>query len=142
MKILNEKPPVWESVMELFKINVGTTIFTYGDTIYNPAGFEVPAELIAHEEVHSAQQGHTEEGAAKWWARYFQDEYFRMDQEARAYAVQYDWWCEHDHVRGKDRNWRMKKMRQLATVMSSPTYGGVVSVDGAIKLIRQFTKTK
>lgn len=136
MTILYERPPVWENILNLFKINTDTTIFTYGDIIYNPAGFHIDDEYIFHESIHAEQQGHTAEDAAAWWARYFQDQYFRIQQEAEAYGAQYEFWCRTN----KDRNMRDKKLRQLAATLASPMYGSVVGVTSAMGLIREQAK--
>ncbi len=132
------KPPVWETIMQNFKINVGTTLFTFGDVIYNPSAIEIPDDFVHHEELHAEQQGHNPEGAGRWWSRYFQDPWFRIDQEAKAYAHQYDFWAK----KHKDRNARARKLLQLATTLGSPMYGNVVSIAGAQDLIRSFIKTK
>lgn len=141
MSMSHDRPPVWDEIMKQFNINVDTTLFTFGDVIYNPARVHVPADYIRHEELHAEQQGHTPEGAGRFWARYFQDPWFRIDQEARAYAHQYDFWCGTSKV-GKDRNWRLKKIRELASVLSSPTYGSVVNMGGAVALIKGYSKIK
>lgn len=143
MSMCFQKPPVWKQVMEMFRINIGTTIFTFGDVIYNPAQAPIPDDYIKHEEVHAEQQGHNPEGAGRWWARVFQDQYFRIDQEARAYAVQYDWWCLNGPKKQRNnREERAIKLHNLSTVLASPTYGSVVSVAAAKKLIKSFSKTK
>ena len=135
-------PPCADEIMKQFKINVKSTIFTFGDVIHNPEHLDFGEEYVRHEELHAEQQGHSPEGAGKWWARYLQDQYFRVNQEAKAYALQYDWWCAHDLKRGRDRNWRSRKLLQVATSLASPMYGNVVNVDGAMRLIKRFSKTK
>ena len=79
--------------------------------------------------------------AGRWWARYFQDQWFRIDQEARAFAHQYDWWCANAKG-GKDRNWRYRKLLDLGARLAAPTYGSVVDTAAATKLIKGFSKTK
>lgn len=142
MVMSHEPPPVHAEIMRQFQVNVATTLFTFGDVLHNPAGLEIPEDYIKHEEVHAGQHGHNPEGAGRWWARYFQDQWFRIDQEARAYAAQYDWWCANNKRWGKDRNARSKKLRELATSLSSPMYGSVVNYDGAVRLIKGFSKVK
>jgi len=132
------KPPVYEEVLRNFQINIASTLFTFGDVIYNPQQIETPDDYVHHEELHAEQQGHNPEGAGRWWARYFSDPYFRIDQEARAYAHQYDYWCK----KHKDRNQRNRKLLQLASTLASPMYGSVVGQSGAVDLIRRFSKTK
>lgn len=141
MCMSHEPPPVMDEIMRQFNVNVGTTLFTFGDVLHNPAHIDIPEEYIHHEELHAKQHGHSPEGAGRWWARYFQDNYFRIDQEAKAYAHQYDWWCLND-VKGRDRNARARKMFDLAMTLCSPMYGSVVSHSGAVRLIKSFSKTK
>lgn len=143
MQMSFERPPVWDNVLENFNINIETTLFTFGDVIYNPAEVKIPEDYIHHEEVHAEQQGHTPEGAGKWWARYFQDPYFRIDQEAKAYAYQYDWWCNNaaKTIRN-NREYRAKKLLFLAKTLAGKTYGNVVNLEGATKLIKSFSKIK
>lgn len=143
MHMSYQRPPVWETVLQNFRINVDTTLFTFGDVIHNPAGIQIPDDYVHHEELHAEQQGHNPEGAGRWWARYFQDPYFRIDQEARAFAHQYDWWCKNGPKKVRNsREHRMHKLRSLALSLASPTYGNVVGLDGAMRLIRGFIKTK
>ena len=142
MRMSFAPPPCADEIMKQFKINVKSTIFTFGDVIHNPEHLIFDEEYVRHEELHAEQQNHNPEDAGKWWARYLQDQYFRVDQEAKAYALQYDWWAAHDVKRGKDRNWRSRKLLQVATSLASPMYGSVVNVDGAMRLIKRFSKTK
>lgn len=131
MKIINEKPPIWDMVVRAgMNPSEQTTVFAYGDAIYNPGGRTLPDDLVAHEETHCKQQkGKPDE----WWVRYIQDPLFRIDQEASAYAVQYKFICE----REKDRNRRFVFLHQIATQLSGPTYGNVISQQGAMKMIKE-----
>lgn len=58
MNIVNELPPEWimDGCLSQFRVDVKNTFWTYGDTIYNPGGHELPENIIAHEETHSEQQ--------------------------------------------------------------------------------------
>lgn len=140
MQMSSREPPIYDRVKELFHFDMSHTIFTFGDVLHNPHGVDIAEDYIRHEEIHAAQQGHTAEGAGEWYARYFQDPYFRVDQEARAFAAQYDWWCKQKG--NKDRNLRNRKMIDLAIRLSAPTYGSVVNPQGARKLIESFCKIK
>ena len=59
MKIKNENPPnsVRQHCERVFNLSGTKPIFSFGDTIYNPFNAEVDAFLMAHEVVHSKQQG-------------------------------------------------------------------------------------
>jgi len=138
MKILREKPPIYDNLIKAgLRFNPETTIFTYGDTIYNPTKVEeLPDNLIAHEETHSKQQLNTEGGPDAWWERYIGDQYFRIDQEAEAYGRQYEFICR----TMKDRNRRCKVLWDLAFILASPTYGSVIDTSDARRMIEKRSK--
>ena len=138
VKVSKEKPPVWKAVCQAFQINPVTAIFTYGDTIYNPNGVTLSAPLIEHERIHMAQQNHNDKDAALWWGRFLREPEFRIDQEARAYARQYDVMCE----KIKDRNLRARVRINLANSLSGPLYGGTITHIDALNIISKFAKTK
>ena len=99
MKIKVENPPMLESILAAGMIpNLQTTIFTYGDTIYNPGDNELPDHLIEHEDTHSKQQGDDPDA---WWLRYVNDPYFRLQQEIEAYVNQYKFICKQVTDRNK-----------------------------------------
>ena len=133
MKILNEKPPIFEEIHAAGMAPTDNAIYAYGDTIYNPGGREIPDHTIAHEETHCRQQGDNPDA---WWGRYLDDQYFRIDQEAEAYAVQFKFICQ----KIKDRNQRDKILHDMARVLSSPTYGSVIGAQAAYSLIKEKTK--
>jgi hypothetical protein len=54
-KIVKAYPPNYAAIKARFNPPRGT-VFAYGDTIYSPRVGELSADLIAHEEVHFAQQ--------------------------------------------------------------------------------------
>ena len=92
MKIVNEKPPIFDKIVKAgMSPSLDSTIFTYGDTIYNPSGRPIPDHLIAHEARHFKQQGND---PAAWWDKYLVDKEFRFEQEAEAYANQYKFLCK------------------------------------------------
>ncbi len=130
MKIIRDFPPNILDIEAVFKLG-GNEIFCYGDTIYNPKGFELPPWLIAHEEVHRLQQGGDPDA---WWERYLRDPEFRFDQELPAYVVEYKCFCSHD---GHGRNQRRAKLTQIAKQLASPTYGGMVTTKQARKRLKQ-----
>jgi hypothetical protein len=135
MKILREYPPIYEDIINYGMHPRQGTIFTYGDTIYNPDGIEIPEYLMIHEEVHSKQQGADPDA---WWGRYLIDEYFRIEQETEAYAKQYDFMCK----KVKDRNQRNRLLIDIAKIVSSPTYGNVITTSAAMIQIKNKSKIK
>lgn len=130
MKIIQEKPPNWDKISDVFEIKRGM-VFTFGETIYNPDGLPISRPLLEHEEVHSKQQ--KDYGIEKWWDRYMVDPAFRLAQELPAYQAEY---------RGlkrfiKDRNKLSKVARLLAETLSSPMYGEMISQSEAYNAIRR-----
>lgn len=65
--------------------NAWVTIYPH---IYYPEGADtkLEPEIITHENVHLKQQ--SEYGLLKWMWRYFTNDAFRLDQEAKAMAVE------------------------------------------------------
>lgn len=136
MKIKNEYPPVYEKICKRFGIRPVNTFYTYGDTIYNPDNLLVPDYIVVHEEVHMRQQNFTD--AESWWNRYLDDVDFRIDQEAKAYAMQYDFMCKVI----KDREQRLKIRNDLGKIMSGPIYNNVISQSEATALIKKLSSVK
>ena len=169
MKIVNDNPPhgLRETIASFGMQPHSGVIYTYGDTIYNPSGIDLPDHLIAHEETHSNQQsvypvhespehldqkelakipprerisGHAtlEKRIDAWWDRYLQDQYFRIEQETAAYARQYAYIC----ATVRDRERRHKILLDLAKVLAGPVYGNVISTMDAYKKIKNLSKVK
>lgn len=133
MQIKNEKPPILDKILAAgMHPNLESTIFTYGDTIYNPSGRPIPDYLLAHEATHFKQQI----DPAAWWDQYLKDKEFRFDQEAEAYANQYKFMCK----KVKDRNMRFRILYELAGALSGPTYGNMTTQSEALNIIKQKAK--
>lgn len=122
MKILIADPPNIEAIKARFAIRPeDRVIFTYGDTIYNPGGhpIEQNPDLIAHEEVHTRQQGSDPAG---WWERYLIDDSFRLNQEIEAYRVQY----RKFKTMTRDRQAIALLAHNIAKVLSGHIYGNII----------------
>lgn len=132
MKILIEKPPIYNNLSAVFPLHRGI-IFAYGDTIYNPDDVRLSDDLIVHESVHIKQQGGTIEGAELWWSKYMRDENFRLEQEIEAYAHQYNFICR----KMQDKRNRFKLLKRMAEILSGPSYGSCVSLSGALLKIKE-----
>jgi hypothetical protein len=128
MKLVNDFPPNMEELKKTFLLS-GREIFAYGDTVYNPGGFDIPAWLMAHEEVHQKQQGDNVEG---WWARYLIDVEFRYQMELEAHQREYESYCYHN----KDRNAQTRYRSHVAKKLAAPLYGSMVSVSEAKRALR------
>ena len=128
MKIVNSTPPNIDQIKEKFPLS-GNEIFAFGDIIFNPGGFDIPAWLVAHEEVHQKQQGDDVEG---WWGRYLVDAEFRYQMEFEAHLREYKSYCYHV----KDRNAQTRYLTTVARKLAAPLYGNMVSVSEAKRRIK------
>lgn len=128
MKILNEWPPNIKEIRKHFTVHE-RVLFTYGSTIYNPSGENIPDHLIVHEEVHEKQQGND---PAAWWKKYFTDTEFRIEQEIEAYHAQYVFFAKNT-----SREESFKFLRALAMALSSAVYGNCISYPAALFKIKQ-----
>ncbi len=137
MKILIEHPPIHilNMILDAGMKPTTTTVYTYGDTIYNPGNINIEENLIEHEFIHSIQQGTKPD---VWWQRYVTDPYFRIEQESEAYGHQYNFLCK----QFKDRNKRNKILLDLANFLSSPIYGSIISKFDARRMILIKSSTK
>jgi hypothetical protein len=138
VKISFGDPPNIESIQQAFQADLSKTIFTFGDTIYNPNQLSLTPDLIEHEKVHMAQQKRNEKDAALWWGKYLRDPKFRIDQEAKAYARQYDILA----IARKGREERFHIRFGLAGILASKLYGSVISLYEAERLIHKLSKTR
>ena len=136
MKQKKETPPNYLDIVKVFpNIKLDTTLFCYGDTIYNPGGRTISPDLEIHEDTHRKQQGHAPE---VWWEQYLHDTTFRLNQEIEAYAKQYKFACKAiDEIKGGNR---MKKwaLTNMALALSSEMYGNIVSYSQAETAIRKY----
>lgn len=132
IKILYGKfPPNYQAIKA--RLNPPSDIvFAYGDHIYSPDGRNIPLHLISHELVHLDQQKKYPGGPEAWWNRYLEDPKFRLSQEVEGLAMQYKFFCKRQH----DRNKQFMALTSVATDLSSATYGTMVSMLEAKKLIR------
>lgn len=128
MQIVIDNPPHIESIKRVFALNK-RVIFTYRDKIYNPDNIVIDETLLAHEAVHSRQQGADPDG---WWTRYLLDPDFRLAQEVEAYQTQYR---EGKRII-KDRNQHTKFLYGLAADLSCPIYGNIITFAEAVSAIK------
>lgn len=128
MKLIVMRPPMFDAIDKKFGVAGQKVIFCWGDTIYNPEGVFVTAELQAHEYVHSQRQaGHPE----PWWLRYIDDAEFRLVEEIPAHQMEYRAYCD-TH---KDRNDIARYLHGVASRLSGPLYGGLISFPVARNLV-------
>lgn len=131
VKVINDFPPNISLIRTYLNPPPGT-IFCYGDTIYNPTENKITEDLLAHEEVHTKQQGDSPEA---WWQRYLIDPEFRLSQEVEAYAAQYNF------VRKRAPNEIAKiALDEFSTTLAGPMYGLIINKHQAESLIRHKAK--
>lgn len=131
MKIVIGNPPILQKIIDAgMKPDLTRTVFTYGDTIYNPGDCFIDEDLMVHEATHCKQQGDNPED---WWGYYLEDPEFRVKQELEAYAEQYAFFCK----TAGNRNIKRTFLFNLAKDLSGPTYGGTISAFEANKQIRK-----
>ncbi len=137
MQIKNERPPIWAQAKKAFDFDEKVTVFTYGDTIYNPAGGKVTDDIVAHETIHQIQQMKMNIwgrwGAWLWWRKFLRDPRFRFEQELEAYQYQYKYVVR----QLKDRNRLNKYLIGLAYALSGNMYGNVCGFTEAMRRIKQ-----
>lgn len=135
MKIKNEFPPNYQDIIEAFDLKGQKTLFTYGDTVYDPYG-GITDDLIVHEQTHIEQQGGNDVQAGLWWKLYLADPEFRLKEEISAYVNQYKYLCK----RIKDRNKRFRILNDIAGYLSGPIYGNAISKSDALQKLQNKVK--
>lgn len=144
MRILIERPPLWEEINAKFNVEGQSVIFAWGDTIYNPEGVKVSRELHAHEEIHGERQlaypaassspGEPEDHVVEWWKRYIEDPKFRLEEELPAHRAEYQAFCK----RHGDQKSRAKMLTLIAAKLTSPLYGSLITLEDArYRIIRR-----
>lgn len=128
MKVKHEFPPNIAEIQKVFDLRGFNPVFTYGDTLYNPAGYNIPQDLMIHEEVHEKQQFAI--GKEQWWELYLRDQDFRLSQEVEAYKEQYKFLKTVLNRKG-----RLAALNVLAENLSSKLYGQIINKKKAKELI-------
>lgn len=123
VRVLYTLPPNYAAINRAFNVRGQPVIFCFGDVIHNPARINVTPELIAHESIHSREQGGDPKG---WWQSYIADPLFRLDQEIMAHRAEYRAFCE----RGRE-----DMVDKIAERLASPLYGGLIGKDEARRLL-------
>lgn len=132
MKIVHEVPPFLDAILNAgMAPRLEYALFAYGDTLFIPGGFTPSPEVLKHEELHGIRQMQCVGGPDAWWERYLDDQYFRIAEEAEAYACQYECFCG----KHRDRNLRARYLHDMSAQLASPLYGRVISAQDARRLI-------
>lgn len=127
MRVINERPPMWEQIDAAFKIGRNPIIFCWGQAIYNPNGGKVTRELIAHEEIHAERQGPFEAGIKAWWEQYLVDPAFRLEEELPAHRAEYKAFCK----RHGSSTGRARYLGIVASRLCGPLYGSLLDLGTA-----------
>lgn len=129
IKFSNEIPDIYRELQLKFGVNWDNgIIICYGDTIHCKQ--EIPPEKIVHETVHVKQQEKI--GKENWWRMFIDMPSFRLEQEVEAYREEYAFVKRNI----KNREVVYKYLLGMAKALSSDIYGGIVTTDEAVKLIK------
>lgn len=140
MIIKHEYPPLIDEIDAAFHVRGKPIVFSWGDTIYNPAGGQIAPQIIAHEQVHGERQvaypnalGYAGglSSIVAWWSRYIADPAFRLEEEIPAHIREYE-----VYSRGTSRHDRRFYLTHVAHKLSSPLYGSLISYFDAKTLIK------
>lgn len=127
MIVSTETFPFYEECRAKFGVDIDKgVVFTYGDTIH--ARCNISQDLYEHEYTHSMQQ--LKMGKDLWWKVYLENDEFRLKQEVEAYRAQYKF------AKGGNREYNFRFLHRIAMDLSGPTYGGVVTYQEALNLIK------
>ncbi len=131
-QIIIDLPPMFDEIDAVFKVKGKPVIFAWGDRIYNPMNIVVPAELLAHEEVHGTRQVEMLGGVTEWWKRYIDSPKFRLAEEVQAH------WAEY-HVLATlgNRQQRKAALKETAARLASPLYGKMIGPNRARELLME-----
>jgi hypothetical protein len=119
MKIIFDRPPLFDEIDARFHIAGQPVIFAWGERIYNPQRIHIGPELMAHETVHGLQQGNDIEG---WWRRYIDDTAFRLEQEIPAHQAELRVLWETGN-----RQDRRRALKRTASRLAAPLYGRMIT---------------
>lgn len=127
--IVGTEPDIMPTLTEMFAVTFEDVVVTVGKNIHSK--YPITLDLLEHEKTHVRQQLSFEGGPEAWWAKYLEDEKFRLSQEVEAYRVQYQ------YLRGsiKDRNKLAKHAHDFASVLAGPMYGKITTYFAAKLLI-------
>lgn len=133
MKVVFERPPMFDEINAKFKVAGKPILFSCGDVIYNPLRATIPPQLMAHEAMHGERQINL--GVEKWWRAYIDIPSFRLEEEILAHQVEY-----RSLMRaGGNRQARRRYLKEVAKRLAGPLYGKMISPARAQKLLLEAT---
>lgn len=128
--VIMGRPPIFDECRAKFGPAVDRAIFSWGGTVYNPFGWRLPAQLLAHEAVHGERQ--IAIGIEAWWRRYLDDADFRLAEEIPAHIAEY-----RAIARIGNRNQRRLALNMISHRLAGALYGRVITVAAAKDLIKK-----
>jgi len=128
--VIRDYPPIYDEILAAFPNITDDVVFSWGNKIYAP-GFasEIPPEIHWHEGVHGYRQGNDIVG---WWHRYIDDVEFRLAEEIPAHQKEFQYIYEHEN-----RAMRRRMLNMIASKLSSPLYGKMITPTQAKKIIKE-----
>jgi len=141
MRVVHAPPPMFEEIDAAFNVRGRPVLFAFGDKIYNPAGVNVPPDLMAHEEVHGERQLRLNPfdraaGVLEWWRRYIAEPEFRLAEELPAHVAEFNSLCRQNRAKWvSERNMRRTLAAHVARKLAAPLYGRLLAFPDAKKAI-------
>lgn len=132
MEVVNDYPPLFDEIDEVFRVRGREVLFAWGNRIYNPMGVVIPPELVVHEEAHGRRQGSNESTITDWWRRYLHQPEFRLIEEVEAHRAEYRFLLEN-----ANRRERRAALKRVARRLASPLYGAMVKPHEARRLLQR-----
>ena len=132
IKYSHEHPPVFARLEKEFGAKWEDVCIAYGDTLHFHETDMVRRDLIIHEATHLRQQEFSQEKAAEWWQRWFNDPTFRLKEEIEAYQMQYRFLA--GAISNRDE--LAAELMRLARELSAPEYGPMISYQKAFAVIK------
>lgn len=130
MRVISERPPMFDEIDARFRIAGKPIIFAWGDVIYNPAGIAIPPHLMAHEEFHGWRQTQWT-SIEQWWKDYIDNDAFRLEEEILAHQVEYRTLLRVSSNRRARRGY----LKQTAKRLAAPLYGRMITLAKARKVL-------
>ena len=131
-EIVDDWPPNIAAIREVLPVT-RNNIFAYDGVIYSPSGTRLEAALIAHEQVHFAQQASYAGGVVQWWRDFLASPKFRLSQELPAHRVE---WAEFLKTNPPRKHKRLR-IKHMAKRLSGKMYGCMISAAEAKRLIQK-----
>lgn len=140
IKILAEKPPVWDRIIKAFPevLRSPGIVFAYEGCIFVPNGSRtgsvtLPEAILAHERVHLDRQNELPGGPEEWWDRYLLDQGFRFEEELLAHCIEYEFLAKLSPSRTNRRLF----LKHVSEKLSSEIYGPMCNRSQAKASIKQ-----